>query len=122
MSPTHALEDQLLLHELVAYCPAARALNQIVVVRRRLACAVADHTLHTVAHFVRRDRSRYRKSQEPGSHYRNEAHREKIDVLKARIALVDVVKNEIHLTLEEAFPRPRDRLEVQMQPCARAAV
>ena len=122
VSPAHALQDQLLLHELIAHGPAARALDQEIVVRRSAARGVADHALHVVAHPFRRDRAGDRKLQEAGRHHRHQPHAEQIDEFEARVALVDVMQDEIRLVVEQAFPGSGQRLEMEMEPRARAAV
>src|SRR5262249_5340976 len=45
-----------------------------------------------------------------------------IHVLEARVALVDVVQDEVGLAVEQALPGSRERLEMQMQSGVWAAV
>src|SRR5579883_37175 len=83
---------------------------------------VADDALHIAAHLLRRDCARYREPQEAGRHDGDEPHRKEVDEFEARIGLVDVMKNEIGLTVEEPLPRAGDRFEMKMEPCARATI
>ena len=89
---------------------------------RRPARAVADHALHLVAHLLGCDRVGHRKRQEARGRHRNDLHAEEIDVFEACVALVDVMDDEIGLAVEQALPRPGDRLEMQVEPRARAGV
>src|SRR5271169_4648912 len=56
VSPAHALENEFLLHQLVADGPASGTLDQKIVRRWRIAGGIADHALHVVAHLLRRNR------------------------------------------------------------------
>jgi len=122
VSPAHALQDQLSFHELIAYSPAAGALNHKIIARRCMPYSIADDALRVIAHLLRRDRTRYRKSQETGRHDGHDAHRKEIQKLQARIRFVDVMENKVGIPIEQTFPRSGDRLKMQMQTGARAIV
>src|SRR5579863_1562931 len=63
VSPAHALKNDLLLHQLVAYRPCPGALDEIIIARRRMPRRVANDALHAIAHLLRRDPIRDRKRQ-----------------------------------------------------------
>src|SRR6202043_4021136 len=105
----------LLFHQLIAHGPAAGALDDEIVARLRVSRGVADDALHGVAHLLGRDRPRYRERQEIRRHHRDEANGAEIDEIQSRIALVDVVDDQVRLVVEQALPRTGYRLEMQVQ-------
>ena len=83
-----------------------------------MAGSVADHALHVVAHLFRCDRPGNGKAKEIRGDNRHQLYREQIDEFEARIALVDVVEDQVRLVLEQALPWSRDGFEMKVQPCA----
>src|SRR5215469_11875413 len=59
--PAHAFEDDLLLHELIAHRPNARAFDEIVIAPRRMARGVANDALDIIPHLLGCDVSGHRK-------------------------------------------------------------
>src|SRR5580692_5461482 len=102
--PAHALKNEFLLHQLIADGPASRALDQKIIRRRQMARGVADYALHVIAHLLRRDRRRNGKAQEVRRDHRYMLDDKQIDEFEPRIALVDVVKDEVRLVLEQTLP------------------
>ena len=51
-------------------------------------------------------------------HHRDEPHGAEIDEVEARIALVDVMEDQVGLAVEQPLPGSGDGLEMQMQPRA----
>src|SRR4029077_4477545 len=120
--PAHSLHDGLLLHQLIVHPPAAGSLDQIVVTRREVPRGIADEAPDQTAHFFRRDPIGNRERQEIRRHDRNNVASEQIDEFKARIALVDMMDDEVRLVIEQPLPRTGNRLEMQVQMRRGAAI
>src|SRR6516165_6002081 len=111
MSPAHTLKNDFLLHHLIADCAGTCAFNEIVVASRAVPRGVANNALRIVAHVFGRDLIRNGKRQEVRRDDRKKSTSEESDEFQPYVALLDVMKNQIHLFIEKPFPWPRDRLE-----------
>ena len=101
VAPPHALQNDLLLHLLIAHRPCPGALDQIIVAGGPPQRRIADDALHMSAHLLGRDRFRNGKRQEIRRHDRKQRVGKQIDEFEPRIAFVDVVDNEVRLIVEQ---------------------
>ncbi len=120
--PAHPLKNDFFLHELVAYGPAARSVDHIVVPWCRVLSRIADDALSVISHLFRCNRIRYWERQKTWRDDGHERDRAQIDKLQARIALVDMMDDQIRLAIEQTLPGTGNRFEIEMQACAAAAV
>ncbi len=120
VAPAHALDDQLALHQLVAHGQLARAFDQKVVARLRVAGGVADNALHLGLQPIR-SLAGWR-IDEAGRRDRRQRHREQIDEFQPRVRLVDVVQDQVGLAIEQPLPGSGNGLEVQVQTRGRVVV
>jgi hypothetical protein len=79
-----------------------------------MAGGIADHTLHVAAHLFRCDRAGNGKAQKIRGDNRHKLYRKQIHEFQAGIALVNVVKDQVRLVLEQAFPWSRDGFEMKV--------
>ncbi|MGF6310169.1 hypothetical protein ABIB82_003206 [Bradyrhizobium sp. i1.8.4] len=115
MAPGETMKDQLLLHRMVRHATLMGTLDQEEAFRRRLPRRVADDALREGAHPLRRDLTRPREWQKPGSDDRHHCRGCEFDLFEARIRRVGVMKHEVGLARAQALKRPPDSLIFQLQ-------
>src|SRR5215475_5046269 len=96
VAPAEALQNDFLLHHLIAHRAGASAFQHEVVTFCRNSCAIADHALHELAHTLDCCVGGW-KWEEAGRRYRDEGDTSERDGLESGLALVDVMKDEINL-------------------------
>ncbi len=115
VAPGRTLHDDLFLHQLVAYRPALRTFDDVVVRPSAVARRVANDALDIAAHLFERDVLREGYAKESQRHHRDELDGAEVNELEPRIRLVDVMDDQVSLTVEEPFPGASDSLGMRIR-------
>ncbi len=120
MPPRHAVQDQLLLHEVVRHGTPGRALDQEMALLGRVPRRIPDHALGEGLHPLRCDVGVRGEGQETGRHDGDQRDAAEIDPLHPHVALGNPVHDQVGFVLQQPLPGAGDRLELQVQPSLRA--
>lgn len=114
VAPPEPLEDHLFLHHLIAHGACAGTLEDEVTTRGRIGRAVADDTLHELAHPLEGCIGR-RKRQEARGRDRNKRDPHQRHGFKPRVSMFHVMENQVNFLFGQQRPRSRERLELEVQ-------
>lgn len=119
--PAEALEDHLFLRSLVRHAALSRAGEHEIVRRRRMAGAVAHHTLGEGAQLFRAHRSRRRIAEQARRDDRDQPDPAQVEPFQAWVGLVHAMQDQVGLAVQQALQRAADGFEQQLQAGLRLA-
>lgn len=103
VAPAKSLQDNFFLHELITDRAGPRTFDDVVVSGGQILRAVSNDALNQVPHSFGRDLP-HRKRQKTRGRDGNQPNRTKIDRLETWVTLIDVMKDEVCMTLQQQFP------------------